>query len=171
MLLLSVVIDCSMPTITKFTINWNQRSNKVTVKWIPGVLNGTSAGSNDSEVAKIRPWCKRLRYEVRSREWNDTQLIPDNIQNVTRAVLTEWSQQSKRYRLRRWHLKKRWTNFSVTLGKFYTFYVVIGHAGTFQEQPVAIQVSHLLYTGAQGQFCTIDLVRPVLTHIMDCVGP
>lgn len=151
MLFLSVVIDCSMPIITKFRINWNQQSNKVTVKWKPEVLNRTSEGAN------IRPWCKSLRYEVRSLEWNNSQLIPDNIQNVTTAVFTEWSQRSKRYHLRRWRLRKQWTKFSVMPNKFYTFSVVIGHAKTFQEQPVAIQVSHLLYTGAQGQFCATDL--------------
>lgn len=123
--------------------------------WTPEVLNGSYEVSNVSNVAEVHPWCKRLRYEVRSREWKEPQNIPDNIQNVTEAVFNKWSQRTKRYYLRRRHLRgKSWTaKFTVQSEKFYTFSVVIGHTKTFEEQPVAIQASQLLFTGAQCEFC------------------
>ena len=165
--LFSIVIDCSMPTITKFRVNWTQWSNKVTVTWTPAVLNGSYEVSNASNVAKVRPLCKRLRYEVRSWEWKEPQNIPDNIQNVTTAVFDEWSQRSKRYYLRRRHLRKsRTAKFAVLPEKFYTFSVVIGHTKTFEDQPVAIQASHLLFTGAQGEFVPLGPVRSLYTSII-----
>ena len=166
----SLVIDCSTLNITNFSVNWNQKSNKVTIKWTPVVLNGTSKVSTASKVAKVHPWCKDWRYEVRVLEWKDPQLIPDNMQNATKVVLDEWSQRSKRHWLRRRHTKKQLTaKFSVLPEKFYTFSVVIGFAKTFQEQPVAIRVSRLLFTGAQGESCAIGVCLSLCTQVSYCL--
>lgn len=148
----AVVIGCSIPDITNFSVNWNEQSNKVTVRWTPTtVLKGAS------KVSKAQQWCKNLRYEVRSLEWTEPHQIPDNIQNVTRVVTSEWSRRTKRYWLRRKHSGKQLTaKFPVMPLKFYTFSVVIGRAKTLDlRRSDVIQVSQLLFTGAQGESCAV----------------
>ena len=142
----AVVIGCSIPVIRNFSVSWNEISNKATVMWTPKVLA--------SEVTKAKKLCKKLRYEVRSLEWTQPNEIPDNLQNVTKVVTSKWSRRTKRYWLKLRHIKKQLTaKFPVKPLKFYTFSVVIGRAKTLDIRPNVVQVSRLLFTGAQGETC------------------
>lgn len=161
--LFPVVIGCSIPNITNFSVDWNRKSNKVTVRWTPKVSKGAS------KVSKAQKWCKNLRYEVRSLEWTELQ-IPDNIQNVTTVVTSQWSRRTKRYWLRRRHNEKQLTaKFPVMPLKFYTFSVVIGRANTLDVRSDVIRVSHLLFTGAQGESCAAGPVI-MYNHIIVCLA-